>query len=428
MPLINWPRLRKNSNLSDKSTTEMDKSMKSLSQSDIHSARERIKDLIELTPCDYSEILSRLYGCHIYLKLENLQITGSFKARGAFNKMLQLTPEQRAAGVIAASAGNHAQGVAYAARQLGIAATIVMPETTPLAKIRGTEELGASIVLYGSRYAEAFEKASELQQQQGYTFIHAFDDPQVIAGQGTLGLEVLEQIPDLDMLVVPIGGGGLIAGSAVAIKYTRPEVHIVGAEAERIPAMKTSVEAGHITTCHPANTIADGISIATVGEHTFPLVNQFIDEIVTVNEEQIASAIMMLLEREKTLTEGAGAVGFAALSHGYIDNIKDKKIVVVLSGGNIDMSLLTVILQRGMENDGRLARLKVIIPDKPGNIAKLATLVADQHANILEIYQHHSVNEVDIGETEVEMVLEAKCKAHIDAIIVSIKQCGYTIK
>lgn len=402
--------------------------MTTLSLSDIQSARERIKEAVELTPCDYSEILSRIYGCHIYLKLENLQITGSFKPRGAFNKMLQLTPEQRDAGVVAASAGNHAQGVAYVARQLGIDATIVMPETTPLAKIRGTEELGASIVLYGSRYGEAYEKASELQQQHGYTFIHAFDDLQVIAGQGTLGLELLEQVPDMDILVVPIGGGGLIAGSAVAIKATRPEVRIIGVETKRIPSMKSSIEVGHVETQHPANTIADGISITRVGQHTFPLVNQYVDEIVTVSEEDIASAIMMLLEREKTLTEGAGAVGFAAVSHGYIDNIKDKKIVVVLSGGNIDMTMLTVILERGLEYDGRMARLKVVIPDKPGNIAKLASLVAEQQANILEIYQHHSVSEVDIGETEVEMVMEAKGKEHIDAIIASIIECGYTIK
>lgn len=399
-----------------------------LSLSDIQAARERIKDRVELTPCDYSEILSRLYGCHIYLKLENLQITGSFKPRGAFNKILQLTPEQRDAGVLAASAGNHAQGVAYAAHQLGISATIVMPETTPLAKILGTEELGASIVLYGSRYDEAYEKANELQQQQGYTFIHAFDDPQVIAGQGTIGLEILEQVPDLDILVAPIGGGGLIAGSAVAIKSTRPEIRIVGTQAARLPAMKASLEAGHIEVLHPAYTIADGISIAKVGEYTFPLVKQYVDEIVTVSEENIASAIMMLLEREKTLAEGAGASGFAALSHGRIANSKDKNIVIVLSGGNIDMTMLTVILERGLEYDGRLARLKVVIPDKPGNIAKLASLVAKQQANILEIYQHHSISEVDIGETEVEMVLEAKGKEHVNAIFSSIIDSGYTIK
>ena len=402
--------------------------MTTLSLSDIQAARERIKDRVELTPCDYSEILSRLYDCHLYLKLENLQITGSFKPRGAFNKMLQLTAEQRAAGVVAASAGNHAQGVAYAARQLGIAATIVMPETTPLAKIRGTEELGASIVLHGSRYGEAYDKACELQQQHGYTFVHAFDDPHIIAGQGTIGLEILEQVPDADIIVVPIGGGGLISGIALVIKHIRPDIRLIGVQAERIPAMKTSLEAGHIQPHHPANTIADGISIAKVGQHTFPLVQQYIDEVVTVNEEAIANAIMMLLEREKTLTEGAGAVGFAALSHGRIDNIKGKKVVIVLSGGNIDMTMLTVILERGLENDGRLARLKVVIPDKPGNIAKLASLVAAEHANILEIYQHHSISEVDIGETEVEMVLEAKGRQHVEAIIAAIKQCGYQLK
>ncbi|MFW2374054.1 MAG: pyridoxal-phosphate dependent enzyme, partial [Gammaproteobacteria bacterium] len=279
-----------------------------------------------------------------------------------------------------------------------------------------------------SRYADAYEKAYELQQQHGYTFIHAFDDPQIIAGQGTMGLEILQQVPDLDMLVVPIGGGGLISGSAIAIKQTRPDVRIIGVEAERIPSMKTSIQAGHLETCHPANTIADGISISRVGEHTFPLVQAYVDDIVTVSEENIASAIMMLLEREKTLAEGAGAVGFAALSQGYIDNIKGKKIVVVVSGGNIDMTRLMVILDRGLENDGRMARLKVVIPDMPGNIAKLASLVAEQQANILEIYQHHEVSEVDIGETEVQMVLEAKGRKHIDAIVASIKQSGFTIK
>jgi threonine dehydratase len=402
--------------------------MTNLSLSDIQTAHERIKNLVELTPCDYSEILSRLYDCHIYLKLENLQLTGSFKARGAFNKMLQLTPEQRTAGVIAASAGNHAQGVAYAARQLGIAATIVMPETTPLAKIRGTEELGATIVLHGSRYGEAYDKACELQQQHGYTFVHAFDDPHIIAGQGTIGLEILQQLPDVDIIIVPVGGGGLISGIALAVKQSRPNIRLIGVQAERIPAMKASLDAGHILAYHPANTIADGISITKVGQHTFPLVQQYIDEITTVSEESIANAIMMLLEREKTLTEGAGAVGFAALSHGNITDMKDKKIVVVLSGGNIDMTMLTVILERGLENDGRLARLKVVIPDKPGNIARLASLVAAQHANILEIYQHHSVSEVDIGETEVEMVLEAKGREHVDAIITSITQSGYQLK
>ena len=395
---------------------------------DIRQAYDRISDVIEKTPCDFSESLSRMYGCQLYLKLENLQLTGSFKPRGALNKMLQLTDEQKAAGVVAASAGNHAQGVAFAAKKLGIKATIVMPETTPLAKIRGTEEFGASIVLHGSRYGEAYEKAYQLQQQHGYTFIHAFDDPKVIAGQGSMGLEILEQVPDVDVVIVPIGGGGLISGTSIAIKEQRAEVKIIGVEAERIPAMKNSIEAGQVETCHPASTIADGISISRVGEHTFPLVQKYVDEIVTVSEENIATAIMMLLEREKTLAEGAGAVGFAALSKGYIKNIKDKKVVIAISGGNIDMTRLMVILERGLENDGRMARLKVVIPDMPGNIAKLASLVAEQQANILEIYQHHEVSEVDIGETEVEMRIEAKGKEHIDKIITTIKQQGYVIK
>lgn len=402
--------------------------MTELTLADIQAARERIRHVIKMTPCEYSHMLSRRYGCELYFKQENRQITGSFKPRGAFNKMLQLNDAQKQAGVVAASAGNHAQGVAYAAERLGMKATIVMPETTPLAKIRGTEELGASVVLYGGRYAESFEKACELERQHGYTYIHAFDDPQIVAGQGSVGLEILEQVPDLDVLIMPVGGGGLITGSALAIKETRDGVHIIGVEAERVPSMKASIDAGHVETSRPANTIADGISITRVGDINFHLAEKYIDEIVTVSESQIASAVMTLLEREKTLTEGAGAVGFAALQQGLIENIQGKKVVVALSGGNIDMTTLTVLLERGMESEGRMARIQVVIPDKPGNIAKLARLVADQHVNILEIYQYHEVSDVDIGETEVDMVLEAKSRKDIDAVIASIDASGYTLR
>jgi len=399
-----------------------------LTLKDIQKARDRIRDSIYMTPCAHSESLSKILGCSLYLKLENLQITGSFKERGAHNKILQLNESQRASGVIAASAGNHAQGVAHTASKLHIPATIVMPETTPLAKIQGTQELGANIVLYGSCYDEAFERAQQLQQEHGYTLIHAFDDPEIIAGQGTIGLEILEQVPEVDIVVVPIGGGGLIAGIALAIKETRPQALLIGVEAERMPAMKTSVKAGKVTALRPANTIADGISVARVGQLTLPIVQQYVSDIVTASEEETAHAIMTLLEREKTLAEGAAAVGFAALTNGHIQHIQGKKVVVLISGGNIDMTMLSRILERGMESDGRLARIKVVVPDKPGNIAELAKVVAEQQANILSITQNRSVSEVELGETEVELLLEAKGWAHVELIAAAIRKQGFVLR
>ncbi len=394
---------------------------------DIETARRRIRDRVYLSPCACTETLSRMTGCRLFLKLENLQMTGSFKERGALNKMLSLTEAQRAAGAIAASAGNHAQGVARAAQMLGSKAIIVMPETTPLAKIRGAQELGAEIVLYGSGYDEAFSKAQELQQEHGYTFIHAFDDPLVIAGQGTIGLELLEQAPDLDVVIVPIGGGGLITGIATAIKAQRPEVRLIGVETARLPAMKTCLEIGQVQTLPAAKTLADGISVARVGEQTFPIVRQYVEAIATVSEEEIANAILILLEREKTLVEGAGAVGFAALYQRKIAGIEGKNVVVVLSGGNIDMTLLSRIIERGLEIDGRLARIRVIVPDMPGSIAKLAAAVASQRANIFDLSQSRPVSDVQLGQVEVELLLETRGGAYMRELIDAIQATGFTV-
>jgi len=394
----------------------------------IQDAYARIKDHIYLSPCAHSESLSAQLGCQLYLKLDNLQMTGSFKERGALNKILQLSEEQKAKGVIAASAGNHAQAVAHAARLSGIQATIVMPETTPLTKIRGTEAFGAQIILHGDGFDAAFAKALELQKQHNYTLIHAFDDEEVIAGQGTLGLELLQQVPDLDVVVVPVGGGGLIAGIATAIKAQRPQARIVGVEASLMPAMTMSVKAGKVKPWHTVKTIADGIAVATVGSITLPIVQSLVSDIVTVSEEETASAIMSLLEREKTLAEGAGAVGFAAMRNHRIEDVSGKKVVVVISGGNIDMSMLSRILERGLESDGRLANLRVIVSDKPGSIAELATLLAEQKANILHITQNRSITEVQLGETEVELTLETRGQAHVEAIQKVIRAQGFGLK
>ena len=395
---------------------------------DIKAARERIGDSIFVTPCTRAEILSELIGCEVFLKLENLQMTGSFKERGSLNKILQLTEKQRQAGVITASAGNHAQGVAHAASLYDIPATIVMPETTPLSKIRGTQKFGAEIILHGSGYDEACEKSLELQSSKGYTYIPAFDDPQVIAGQGTIGLELLEQVPDLDAVVVPIGGGGLVSGIATAIKEQRPEVQIIGVEAARMPAMQQSITAGSVQSLQGAYTLADGIAVATVGQHTLPIVNRYVTDIVTVSEEEIASAIMILLEREKTLVEGAGATGFAALYSKRIKDIAGKKIVVVISGGNIDLALLSKILERGMESDGRLARLKVIVPDRPRSIAQVTSLVAEKHAGILQIFQNRSISEVKLQETELELMLETRGLEHVEEISQALREAGFVLR
>jgi threonine dehydratase len=393
----------------------------------IEAAREAIARHVNVSPCAYAEILSQLCGCELYLKLENLQRTGSFKDRGALNKLLSLDDAQKAAGVIAASAGNHAQGVAHAARLLGIRATIVMPETTPLAKIRGTREQGAEIVLHGGGYDEAFDKACELQQQQGYTLVHAFDDPLIIAGQGTIGLEILEQLPELDAVVVPVGGGGLISGIATAIKARKPAVEVIGVEAERMPAMRQSVNAGRVTALPMAKTLADGISVARVGEHTLPIVQELVSDIVTVSEEQIAAAVMTLLEREKSLAEGAGAAGFAALLHGHLPDLAGKKVVAVISGGNIDLTRLSHIIERGLEQDGRLARIKVVVPDKPASIAELTAIIAEQQANIEQIAQNRLAGEVNLEETELELLLQTRSSDHSKAIIDAITARGFRV-
>ena len=395
---------------------------------DVEKARSRIGDSVFLSPCAKSEILSRFTGCEVYLKLENLQMTGSFKERGSLNKILQLSDRQKAAGVITASAGNHAQGVAHAAQLSGIEATIVMPETTPLSKVRGTREYGAAIVLHGGGYDEAYRKACDLQREKGSTFIHAFDDPHIIAGQGTIGLELMEQVPDVDAVVVPVGGGGLIAGIATAVKAIRSDVRVIGVEAERMPAMRASIEKGQVCPLPTINTLADGIAVANVGDHTLPIVQKLVSAIVTVNEEEIANAVMVLLEREKTLAEGAGAVGFAALYNRRVKNIVDKKVVVIISGGNIDMTVLSKILERGLESDGRLTRLKIVVPDKPGSIAELAALVARHRANILQISQNRSVIEVKLEETEVELTLETRGLDHTRLITDSIIDHGFQVK
>ncbi len=399
-----------------------------VSLADIQAAQQCIHGMVLKTPCPYSAPLSRLTGCRLYLKMENRQMTGAYKERGALNKVLSLSEERRKAGIIAASAGNHAQGVARAAQTCAIPAVIVMPETTPLAKIQGTQSFGAQVVLYGSSYDEAYTRARELQAQHHYTFIHPFDDPQIIAGQGTIALEILQQVPDVDVLVVPVGGGGLIAGLTSAFKVMRPQVRIIGVEAELMPGMQASLKSGALQTVEARKTLAEGIAVARVGEKPFAIIKDHVDAVVTVTESEIADAIMMLLEREKTVVEGAGAASFAALRKGTVKGLStETRVVALLSGGNIDMSLLSRIIERGLENDGRLFRLQVVIPDMPGSIAQLTGLIAQVGANVFDLSQSRPLSDVSLGQAEVFLTLETKGRDHADRVKNAIVQAGFRV-
>jgi threonine dehydratase len=394
---------------------------------DVRAALGRIRDRIYLSPCARSETLSRLTGTHAFLKLENLQMTGAYKERGALNKLLQLSAAERAKGLIAASAGNHAQGVAYHGGRLGVTTTIVMPETTPIMKVANTRAHGARVVLHGANFDEAYTEARRLERAEGLTFIHPFDDPEIIAGQGTVGLELLEQVPDLDAVLVPVGGGGLISGIAVAIKAQRPAVRIIGVEAEGIPCMKAALEAGALVTLEPSSTLADGIAVKRAGELTFEHVQQYVDEIVTVSEEEIASAILYLLEKEKTVAEGAGAVGVAALMNQKLRGLEGKRVVPVISGGNIDVNLIARIIERGLVKDGRLVRVSVNLLDKPGQLAVVSTIISGARANVIEVH-HTRAFASRFGNTTLQLTLETRGTDHVEEILAALRAQGYTVE
>lgn len=381
----------------------------------IQLAEARVRDRIYLSPCQLSEDLSAVTGQQVYLKLDNLQRTGSFKERGALNKILTLTSEEKARGVIAASAGNHAQAVAYHAAGHGIHARIVMPLTTPLVKVSATQSFGADVVLYGANYDEACAEALRLAKAEGRTFLHPFDDAAVINGQGTMGLEIVGQVPELEAVVVPVGGGGLIGGVACAIKESRPRVRVIGVEAERLPSMLRAKQKGRPVTVPAEATIADGIAVRRSGELTLPLAERYVDELVTVDEEEIANAILVLLEKEKTLAEGAGAVALAALLQKKT-SLQHEKTVVIVSGGNIDVSLLTRIIERGLVKDGRRLCIRVHLPDRPGALHHLTAILAEQRANIVETLHNRAYYGVSLGDTVIDITLETRGGAHTAAI------------
>jgi threonine dehydratase len=398
--------------------------VKPVTLADIEAARVRIGDSILCSPCHLSHHLSELTGLPLHLKFENLQRTGSFKERGALNKLLTLTDAERSRGVIAASAGNHAQGVAYHAGVRGIRAQIVMPLATPQVKVAATRSFGADVILHGDSYDEAYDEALRRRAAGGQTFIHAFDDTEVIAGQGTIGLELLEQVPDIEAVVAPIGGGGLISGIACALKETNPRIRVIGVEPEKLPSMLRAREANAPVTIAAQATIADGIAVRRAGDLTLPLVSRYVDEIVTVDDEEIASAILMLLEQEKTLAEGAGAAALAAVVQAKTD-LRPRRTVVIVGGGNIDVTLLAKIIERGLVKDGRLLRMRVYLMDRPGALLALTEILARERANIVETLHNRAYYGVSLGETVIDVTIETRGATHIAAISHALREAGF---
>jgi threonine dehydratase len=394
---------------------------------DVLAARERLRDAIYYSPCAPSAMLSKLTGQQVYLKLENLQMTGSFKERGALNRLSLLTTDEAARGVVAASAGNHAQGVAYHATRRGVRSIIVMPLATPLVKVTATREFGAEVILHGANYDEACAEATRLCESEGMVFLHPFDDAAVMAGQGTIGLEMMEQIPDLAAVIVPIGGGGLIGGMACAIKETRPHCRVIGVQTSRLPSMVEAVAAHHPVTVEADTTIADGIAVRRAGELTYPVVAKYVDEIVTVDEDEIASAILILLEREKTLAEGAGATALAALLQGKtsLSLTAGKNVGVLVCGGNIDVTLLSRIIERGLVQDGRMILLRIHLLDKPGALADLTRIIASHRANIVNTLYNRAYYGVNLGDTAIDITLETRGREQVAELLGALTREGY---
>jgi threonine dehydratase len=394
----------------------------SITAEDVSAAASAIRGSIVDTPCIHSRTLSEVTGAEVWLKFENLQFTASFKERGALNKLLSLNPEQRRAGVIAASAGNHAQGVAYHSRRLGIPAVIVMPEHTPYVKVERTRAFGAEIILTGQGFDEAQARALGLAAQRRLTLVHAYDDEKVIAGQGTVALEMLDAEPGLEALLVPVGGGGLIAGMALAAKHAKPTIEIVGVQCEHFPALQAALKAAPPVL--GVSTIADGIAVREPGVLTLAIARTHVEDILLVDEGDIEQAIVMLLEIEKTVAEGAGAAALAALlRHRLL--FRGRKVGLVLSGGNIEPLLLASIIERGMVCSGRLARLRVELRDLPGALAQVTALISQLGANIKEVHHQRAFTHLPVGVAAVDIVLQTRNTAHIEEILAALRQAGY---
>ena len=392
-----------------------------LTLQNIRDAAVRLQGQVLDTPCVESKTLSQIVGAQVFLKFENLQFTASFKERGACNKLTQLTPEERARGVVAMSAGNHAQGVAYHAQRLGIRAVIVMPRFTPGVKVERTRGFGAEVVLHGDTLEAASAHAHALAEAQGLVFVHPYDDEAVAAGQGTLGLEMLAAVPDLDTLVIAVGGGGLMAGVATAARALRPDITLIGVQTTRFPAMVNAVQGTHYP--QGTSTIAEGIAVGTPGQMTQEVIKRLVDDLVLVDEGDIEQAVLMLLEIEKTLVEGAGAAGLAALLR-YPERFAGQKVGLVLCGGNIDPLLLASIIERGMARSGRLARIKVSARDTPGALARITATVAEAGANIEEVPPQRAFTLLAAQNVEIELVLQTRGHAHVAQVLEQLRSAG----
>jgi threonine dehydratase len=395
---------------------------------DIQAARRSLRDVIIATPILPDERLSAELGARIFLKAENTQRSGSFKIRGAYHKISRLQPEERRRGVIAPSAGNHAQGVALAAQLLGIPATIVMPERAPLTKVTATRRLGAEVVLSGASFDDAVTRAREICAERGLTYIHAFDDELIIAGQGTIGLEIAEALNDLALLIVPVGGGGMIAGIATAVKALQPGARIVGVQAAGCAPLIPSLEAGEPLLAPAARTIADGIAVKRPGALTLPIIRQLVDQVVTVDDDEIARAIAHVVQNDRLVVEGAGAAGVAALQSGKVGLRPNEKVCVVLGGGNIDSNLLTRVLEQVAVKQGRYILLKTTTDDRPGNLAPLISRVAEAGANVIDVFHRRAVWLAPLDRVGIELVLEVRDEPHGQAVIEHLLRCGYPIE
>lgn len=391
---------------------------------DIERAARVLKGAIIETDFDLSRTLSAMFGAQVWLKFENLQFTASYKERGALNKLMSLTPAERACGVIAMSAGNHAQGVAYHANHLGIPATIVMPATTPTVKIENTKALGASVILHGDSFEEASRFARTHGKAHNLTFIHPFDDPVVIAGQGTIALEMLARVPDLDTLVVPIGGGGLISGIAVAAKSLKPDIRIIGVEAKLYPSMYNVLR--HASLPIGGETLAEGIAVVEPGHITRRIVSALVDDILLVSEAELERALTLLITVEKTVVEGAGAAGLAALLADRA-RFQGRNVGIVLCGGNIDTRLLASVLTRELARDGRLSRIALDLPDRPGQLAKVSAIIGGQGANVVEVYHQRVFTDLPAKGTELHLVIETRDAAHLQGVLAALREAGYSV-
>ncbi|OYR46085.1 threonine ammonia-lyase [Halorubrum sp. Ea8] len=399
-----------------------------LSLSDVHEARERVDGVARHTPLERSRTFSEMSGADVRLKLENFQRTGAFKIRGAMNRIATLSDAEREAGVVTASAGNHAQGVALAAQRAGVDATVVMPKFAPVSKVKATRGYGASVRLEGVDYDEAQAYAHKLERAEGRTYVHAFDDPVVMAGQGTLGMEIVDDCPELDTVVVPVGGGGLISGVAVAVKEQLSDVRVVGVQAEGAASAAKSLEAGEVREIDSVDTIADGIATRSVGEETLAVMAEYVDEVVTVDDREIALALTLLLERSKTLVEGAGAVALAAVLSEAFEYDDGETVVAALCGGNIDLNRLGTVIRRGLVQMGRYLKITVDLKDRPGELERVSSIVARTGANVYAVHHDRTSRDVAVNAAELELELETDDAEHAADIVDALEADGYEVE